>query len=152
MKSLGIGCGVWLLLGVCGGAPLRAQTVVTITPLRFGTVLAGTTEIIPPTDSRAGQFRLDGPRGRTVQISFSLPASLTGSGAAAPLSFTATSGLHNHQNRTAGALAFDPRQGTQFSMPNNQTVYIWIGAQFSPPRAAPAGVYSAVITLSVSFN
>ncbi|HEX2090986.1 MAG TPA: DUF4402 domain-containing protein [Longimicrobiaceae bacterium] len=68
-------------------APLSA---VGVNPLAFGVIIPGTTSVtVLPRTAGGGEWRIQGIRNRkAVDISFTLPASLTGpSGATIPLSF-----------------------------------------------------------------
>lgn len=65
-------------------------TGVGVTPLAFGSIVPGTTSVIVlPRTPSGGEWRLSGVRNRrSISISFSLPAALTGPGGATiPLSF-----------------------------------------------------------------
>lgn len=140
------------LLGVAllaAPTALRAQTVVGLQNLDFGSVIPGVPTIIAPTDAvRAGQFRISGVFLRNVTISFTLPTVMNGPlGATMPIVFG---------NTDAGYSTF-LQANTPFNpnTPYNETVFfnatIVLGGRVSPAPTQRGGAYTANIVMTVIF-
>lgn len=130
---------------------VRAQSVVGIQGLSFGTVIPGVPTTVLQTDAlRAGQFRVSGVLVRNVTITFTLPTVMTRIGAPAatmPLTF-----LNNSAGFTTvfqGNTPFNP------NAPYNETIWfnatITLGGRVSPSPTQLGGNYTANIVMTVIF-
>lgn len=130
---------------------VRAQSVVGIQGLSFGTVIPGVPTTVLQTDAlRAGQFRVSGVLVRNVTITFTLPTVMTRIGAPAatmPLTF-----LNNSAGFTTvfqGNTPFNP------NAPYNETIWfnatITLGGRVSPSPTQLGGNYTASIVMTVIF-
>lgn len=130
---------------------LRAQSVVGIQGLSFGTVIPGVPTTVLQNDAvRAGQFRISGVLVRNVTITFTLPTVMTRIGAPAatmPLTF-----LNNSAGFTTvfqGNTPFNP------NAPYNETIWfnatITLGGRVNPTPTQLGGNYTANIVMTVIF-
>lgn len=132
-------------------AALRAQTVVGIQDLSFGTVIPGVPTTILQTDAvRAGQFRISGVFIRNVTITFTLPTVMTRIGAPAatmPITF-----LNNSAGYTT---VFQANTPFNPNTPYNETVVfnatITLGGRVAPAPTQLGGNYTANIVMTVIF-
>ncbi|HEX5005433.1 MAG TPA: hypothetical protein VFV65_08955 [Gemmatimonadales bacterium] len=143
--------GLGVALAATPGAA-RAQTVVGVQNLAFGTVIPGVPVTIAPTDAvRAGQYRITGLFLATVTVTFTLPTAMNrvGGGASIPLTFLNTSGQ------------WDPAVGatTTFNPNSPYTAFVWLGTTLVSlgGRASPApsqlgGSYTSNIIMTVIIN
>jgi hypothetical protein len=144
-----------VLVALCAAsAHAHAQggslSVQTVSDLSVGTVIAGTSVVITPTDGRAGRFVIQGPPNQMVRLQFALPSAISSGAVTLPITFSSTSAIWSAQNQPATGTPFDPRQDIEIRIPSGRVVYIWLGTQLSPPSAQPAAAYAGPVTLTVS--
>ncbi|HEV2733430.1 MAG TPA: hypothetical protein VGV85_01280 [Longimicrobiaceae bacterium] len=151
---------------------LEAPIVGTgVNPLTFGSISPGTTSVtVLPRTPAGGEWRLSGVRNRkSIAISFTLPAALTGPGGATiPLSFNGNyAGLCEIDNSGQCVLAsyftWNPVTTPTFTdTPERYTpgrkVYaydtysLYIGGRALPPATPRAGSYTGTIGLTLVVN
>ena len=159
-----------LLAAAPSGAPAQTamiNAVANVTPvglsvgytqeLDFGVVVAGVpTTIDPNTSPSAGQFEIHGARNAEIQITMTLPASLTLGASSMPISFGPTSGCERNRDRQNQCSYFDPSVPLVVRIrnqnPPDNHYYVWIGGTVSPAAAQPGGTYSGDITLTAAYT
>jgi len=123
--------------------------------LDFGTeVLPGRTYTVLPGDAtQAGRFGIWGAGLKEVNLTFSLPNNLTGTGDDIPVTFGATSATYApNGDYTSGATSFNPATGATTNLIASGHLYVAIGGEISPPSDQAAGEYTGVITLTVEYT
>jgi hypothetical protein len=137
---------------------VSAQTGVTgIRPLAFGTLLPGVPATVLPTDpSYSGQFNLTGRNNESVQITFTLPSSMSGPGGATlPLTFGAGSAGYSAAGSTGSETSFDPSTTQTVRLTHNAggtgTGSVFLGGTASPSVTQRAGSYLGTVTLTATF-
>ncbi len=137
------------LLSLVAAGPVRAQKapdfgVSPLNNLTFGTVLAGLSATVLPTDATAGELLINAPKDHLVILKLTLPPL-----APAPEMTVTYTGAWANVNIPRRGTAFDPANQQSITMPSGGKVYVWIGGTLVVPQAQPAGPYSGVLTLSV---
>jgi hypothetical protein len=124
--------------------------VVAMRDLSFGTILSGTTTAVSKTSASSAQWRFTGsfPLGGSGVLT--LPTTLTGPGAAIPITFSTTDGQHNSVNNPGGGTSFNPHNPQSIPVLFNGTRYVWLGASLSPPVGQIPGAYSGTVVLTVT--
>lgn len=120
--------------------------------LLFGTVIAGVPARTPPVDgARAGQFALTGPNRSTVELVFSLPATMvSASGATMPLTFGASDAGVSATGAITDQVSFDPRLPYTTSLSKTGRLTVFLGGMVTPSASQRAGGYTATVTLTVA--
>lgn len=151
---------------------LEAPIVGTgVNPLTFGSIAPGTTTVtVLPRTAAGGEWRLTGVRNRkSVAISFTLPASLSGPGGATiPLSFNGNyAGLCEIDNSgqcvVASYVTWNPVTTPTFNDTPERyspgrprytydTYSLYIGGRALPPATPRAGSYTGTIGLTLIVN
>jgi hypothetical protein len=131
---------------------LSPITVTGGNPLAFGNVTPGVAKTVAASSASAGTFSLVGQVNQGINISFTLPATLTGPGAPMPMS--AWTGLFNNVNNQGAAAAFTPsaaaQAGTTSAVGGN--FFVWVGATVTPAAVQTAGAYTGSITMNVVYQ
>ncbi|MDX2193616.1 MAG: DUF4402 domain-containing protein [Gemmatimonadales bacterium] len=123
--------------------------------LNFGAVVPGQTKTILPTDAASGFFLVDGAATTPVNVSFTLPATLTRQGGAEtmPITFGATSASRSAANPPvrAGSTLFNPN--TPITTPTNAVgqLGVFIGGAVTAAANQVAGTYNGQITINVAY-
>ena len=151
MKSLRL---VFVLTAVVG-APLVGQRPISVTgvqSLAFGTLLPGMPTIVARTDAaKSGQFTLTGPHDSQAQLTFTLPAVLTGPGGATlPLTFGASDAGYSQSQNIGGQIGFDPKQSFLITFSGQGRGSVFLGGTARPAPTQRAGAYTATITLNLA--
>lgn len=142
------------LVLLLGGASVAAGQVQAVgqQDLSFGVLVPGVPGVVLPDDAaRRAEWLLTG-RGR-VTVSFVLPTVLQGpNGASIPLVFGATDGMWERQGRGGGRgpQPVDPNTPFSVTVPNRQTVVLYLGGTAAPTLTQAAGTYTATITVIVA--
>ena len=143
-----------ILLPACPPSRLVAQKVLRLSDLTFTRVIAGVPLTIRPSDATAAKFRITPDKGNaTLQVVFSLPASLAGSSPRAtplPISFSASSAIWSENPSISGGTAFDPAAGLSVPVQNRSAIYVWIGGTVQPPSTQAGGDYTGTITVTAT--
>ena len=145
-----------VLLPLAGVASLTAQgrplTVNGRRALNFGTVLPGVPRVVLRTDPvNSGEFNIRGPKFSNVQLTFSLPSTMTGpAGALIPLSFWGSDAGYSATSSIGSQVGFDPQQAFVGQLPNSGRAAVFVGGTALPGTSQRAGSYLATLTLSVT--
>lgn len=136
---------------------VSAFSVFGVDNLEFGTVTAGTSTSIEPSDNQAGRFVID-TGDENVTFTFTLPTELVGisgvaldAGATMPISFGANDGIYNTENDPATGDMFSPVDGvtTPVSGGAEQQLNVFLGGTVDPPSNQESGSYSGEIVITV---
>ena len=151
MKSLRL---VFVLTAVVG-APLVGQRPISVTgvqSLAFGTLLPGMPTIVARTDAaKSGQFTITGPHDSQAQLTFTLPAVLTGPGGATlPLTFGASDAGYSQSQNIGGQIGFDPKQSFLITFSGQGRGSVFLGGTARPAPTQRAGSYTGTITLNLA--
>jgi hypothetical protein len=139
-------------------ATADVQTPLTVTgsqDLNFGTVFPGLNKVVEYTDAaNGGQWDITGEPAAEVALSFTaLPANLVNGPNNLPITYAATDAGHNTTDAPGTATNFDPAVGTTAELHAVAgELYVWIGGTVEPPEDLPAGVYTATVTLDLSYT
>lgn len=151
---VGRGALLALALSLAGARELRAQ-VITATGVRnlaFGNVLPGVPSTVQATDAvRSGQFNITGPILGRVEITFTLPATLSGgTGATMPISFGSMSAGYSANGSVAGQTAFDPRTPFRATLSVLGRGSVFLGGTLAPLGSQAAGSYTGSVIITVA--
>jgi len=151
VKSLRL---VFVLTAVVG-APLVGQRPISVTgvqSLAFGTLLPGMPTIVARTDAaKSGQFTITGPHDSQAQLTFTLPAVLTGPGGATlPLTFGASDAGYSQSQNIGGQIGFDPKQSFLITFSGQGRGSVFLGGTARPAPTQRAGSYTGTITLNLA--
>lgn len=131
---------------IVGVAPLTATTV---NDLNFGSVTAGTPTTVAEIDG--ARFLMTGEPSFPVNVSFALPGTLLGPGAATiPITFSTTDGLLWAPFPTTFT-TFNPNAVFSTSMDGTGALEIGIRGTVSPPALTVSGIYTGTITITVAY-
>ena len=118
--------------------------------LNFGNVFPGIAKAVLATDgTNAGRWDVTGQASSLVNLSFTLPGNLQSGANLLPIAnFT---GGTNTVNNAATAAAITPSLGGSATLSGTGALFVWVGAQVNPAINQPAGVYTASVTLTVTY-
>lgn len=143
-----IACAALLVLG----APVAAGAQVAVLPkqgLTFGTLQAGVTTPVPPTDgARRAELEIVGSGNFTVVVD--APAALvTASGHTLPVSYGPGSGVIRWK-KSNNEFPFEPGQTVTMRIPPGiGGAWVWLGGTAEPAAGQPPGRYEGSITVNV---
>ena len=144
----------WLLGLLAGTAsPVSAQlTIQGDRDLAFGIVIQGVPSSVSPNDPvKSGKLEFTSVIGKTVQISFTLPARLNGpAGATMPISFGATDAVATGTAPSSIPVTFDPRTSPTFRLVTSARILVFLGGRVTPAAGQRTGAYSNVVTMTVT--
>jgi hypothetical protein len=141
-----------------------------VRPMNFGTVVPGTTTTVAPQTPQGAEFHIGGLLGRkSVDITLTLPASLSGPGGATiPLSFAGANAAACELDalgvcQTASLVSWDPvAKPTTRVRPTkfgpgpkvfvNDQLALYLGASVSPAASQRPGHYAASATVLIVAN
>jgi hypothetical protein len=137
-------------------APLSAQRRIRVTSVRslvFGTVFPGIRRTVLRTDPlNSGRLDIRANRRSQIQLTFTLPAVLTGpAGATMPLSFGGNDGGFSTTSSVASQVGFDPRVPYVTRMGNQRRAAVFLGGAVNPLALQRAGSYTGTVTLTVVY-
>ena len=155
-----------LALAVIGAAAAQAQTnnatisatatvqtpinVLGAQALAFGNVFPGVNKAVPATDlTNAGRFDVTGQLSTPVNLSFSLPATLSSGANTMPID--TYTGVHALNSAQTGGVAFNPVTGASPTLSGTGGLFVWIGARVVPATNQAQGVYTANVTMTVVY-
>lgn len=139
-------------------ATARVVTPIALTAgadLNLGAILAGGTSTVPASDANSGEFVVSGASGAGIDLDWNLPTTLANGGGNF-LEITNYSVIRGNAATRATAISDNYPTGglvqaTDVLGAGNYNIFI--GAQVDDLAALePAGLYSAVIDLTVSYN
>ena len=133
-----------------GGRPIRARGMRS---LSFGPVLPGVPRSVTRTDAvNSGEFEVTGRRLSTVQLSFTLPSSMTGPlGASLPLTFGGNDAGYSVTQSVTSQIGFDPRVAFLAVLSRNGRGSVFMGGTARPLPSQRPGTYTGTITLTVAY-
>ena len=133
------------------GRPLRVDMRQTLT---FGNVLPGVPNAVRPTDAAASaQFDISGAKGSQVELTFTLPTSMSGPGGVAiPLVFGPASAGISATGSAADQVAADPRGRLYLTLSHNGRAFVNLGGTLLPGAQQRAGAYTAPIILTAAYT
>jgi uncharacterized protein DUF4402 len=150
--------GALMAMALClaGATELRAQAIRSATGIRdlgFGSVLPGVPTTVHPTDvARSGQFEITGEINDPIEITFSLPAVLSGPGGTTmPVSFGTMSAGFSASGAITNQVFFDPRVPFRVNLSSTGLGTGFLGGTLSPSGTQPAGSYSGFVSITVAF-
>lgn len=131
---------------IVGIAPL---TAATLNDLDFGSVAAGGIGTVADVDG--ARFLITGEPSFPVNVTFTLPSTLTGPAAATiPITFGPTDGLIWAPFPTTST-SFDPTAVFATNMDGSGLLEIGLKGTVSPPGGTVSGVYTGSITVTVAY-
>lgn len=132
-------------------AVLQQPIVVTKnSDLAFGDVFPGLSKTIAVTDAGAASFGIAGQASANVNLTFTLPSTLTSG--ANTLTVSTWTGIYNTTNSSASGTTFTPStSATSTTLSGTGALYVFVGATVSPPVTQAAGTYSGTMTLTVVY-
>jgi len=156
MKTL-----TWLVIGTALlvatvppalGAQGKPLNVTGVRSLTFGVVFPGVPRVVLRTDAaNAGQFDIGHAKFSPIQITFALPAVMTGpAGATMPLVFGANDAGYSSPETITSQVGFDPRVPYATALDKNGRAAVFIGGRAQPLSSQRAGNYTATITMTVT--
>jgi hypothetical protein len=129
----------------------EVATAITVSPVQdldLGDVFPGTTTTVTADHGSSGEFLITGGADGGVDITMTLPATLTSGANSMPITFTAAAGADR-----GSAAGFDPAALYQGRLAaSNGELRVFLGAQVNVPAAQPAGSYSGVVQLTATYN
>ena len=131
---------------------LQAITVTGAADLDFGSVLPGVQYVVQASSgANAGRFDLTGVPSANMNISFTLPATLTGPGA--PITVSNWSGCWNPTAvGQAGCAGFTPSGGaTPTTFNGSGLMSVYLGAEITPASLQTAGLYQGSVRLDAIY-
>ena len=128
----------------------QAMTVTGARNLDFGNVFPGVASTIGVTAATSGRFDLTGQASGNVNLTFTLPATLTSGGNNLPIG--TWDGCTNPTNTTAGCTSFTPSAAASPSAFSGAgALFVWVGATVSPAANQAAGSYLGTVTLTAAY-
>lgn len=119
--------------------------------LSFGLTYPTLTVDIPVTNSNSAQFYIYTNAKKNLYITFALPSYLTSAGKPnIPITFDQNhTSYRKTTNNPVGSTYFNPFTVLTISGVTDRNVfYVWIGGIVTVPSGAPAGTYTATITIT----
>ena len=118
--------------------------------LAFGNVFPGVNKAIPVTDPNSGRWDVVGQANANVQLTFTLPATLSDGTNTMPIASYAAH--HNTSNSPSGGTSFTPSGApTNAVLSGTGALWVFIGATVSPATNQPAGSYSGSLSMTVVY-
>ncbi len=132
--------------------PLSVST--DLRALDFGDVFPGVSKAVTFGDADSGKWQIAGAAGAEVQMSFTLPLSLSDGGVnTLPISFGATDAAYFDSDAVGSAVAFDPNAGSTENLEGTAgDGFVWLGGTVNPAGNQAAGSYSATVSLDVVYT
>lgn len=134
------------------GAQGKPLNVTGTRGLTFGTVFPGVPRVVLRTDgANSGQFDIGYAKFSPIQITFTLPAAMTGpAGATMPLVFGANDAGYSSPETITSQVGFDPRTAFATALDKNGRAIVFLGGSAQPTPSQRAGNYTATITMTVT--
>jgi len=134
------------------GAQGKPLNVTGVRGLTFGVVFPGVPRVVLRTDAaNAGQFDIGHAKFSPIQITFTLPAVMSGpAGATMPLVFGANDGGYSSPETITSQVGFDPRVAFATALDKNGRAAVFLGGRAQPAPSQRAGNYTATITMTIT--
>lgn len=121
--------------------------------LDFGNVFPGVPASVLYSDATAGKWQVNGILNAEVDLTFTLPGTLTNGPNNMPISFGANDAAWNTADVVGAATSFDPAVGATDRLDAaTGDMFVWIGGTVSPAGNQVAGVYTGTITLDATYT
>jgi spore coat protein U-like protein len=127
---------------------LQPLSAVGTQPLDFGNVFPGVSSTVLPTDVNAGRFDVAGENNAEIDIDFTLPTTLDGTGGTIPIAFESNSAAWV---AGGGPFDFDPNTGTTQNLDAGSMIVL-LGGTVDPAFDQTAGVYTNTVTMTVAYT
>lgn len=128
---------------------LQPLSAVGTDDLDFGSVFPGVSSTVLPSDVSAGRFDIAGESNAEIDINFTLPTTLNGSGSTTiPISFGTTSAAWV---AGGGPFPFDPNTGTTQNLDAGSMI-VFLGGTVDPAFDQAAGMYTNTVTMTVAYT
>jgi uncharacterized protein DUF4402 len=153
------------LASLCSAAAAQAQnnasatvtatvqqpiTVTKNNDLSFGSVLPGIDKSIAVTAGGAAKFTVAGQASTPVNLTFTIPATITSSGN--NLALANWTGHYATTDVTSGGTTFTPSaSATSATLSGSGALYVYVGATAQPTSSQPAGSYTGSMTMTVVY-
>ena len=125
-------------------------TVTKASDLVFGTLFPGLAKTVGVSDAGAAAFAIQGQAGGNVNVTFSLPSSITSGGASLPI--TNWTARRNGANLPTAGIDFIPgASATSAVLGTAGFLYVFLGATAQPSASQPAGSYNGTATMTVVY-
>lgn len=132
----------------------QAQTPLSVRPvqdLQFGFLIPGVATTVDALQlSRSGQLQLQATIGTTLEIRFTLPTMLFGTGPKLPVSFGSTSAGVSASSAPTDLVRFDPALPTRFKFTTTDRATIFLGGTANPHRNQRTGAYAAPVIVTIT--
>lgn len=140
--------------GLDGQGPSQVLGITGRQDLDFGVVFLGMPNTVSRFDAgRSGQFVVDGAKTAQVRVDFVLPTNLVSAlGDQIPLVFGAGDGGYSTTPSIKRSQAFDPVAPLITTLHRNGRLYLFLGGTANPAAQQRAGLYSATISVTVSYT
>lgn len=129
------------------------QQPITVTKnadLSFGNVFPGVDKSVAVTAAGAAKFTVAGQASTPVNLTFSLPATITSGGN--NLTLASWTGHHSTLDVTTGGTTFTPSaSATSATLSLTGALYVYVGATAQPTTTQAAGSYSGSMTMTVVY-
>jgi Domain of unknown function (DUF4402) len=129
------------------------QQPITVTKnndLSFGSVLPGIDKSIAVTAGGAAKFTVAGQASTPVNLTFTIPATITSSGN--NLTLANWTGHYATTDVTSGGTTFTPSaSATSATLSGSGALYVYVGATAQPTSSQPAGSYTGSMTMTVVY-
>jgi len=118
--------------------------------LGFGNVFPGINKAIPVTDPNSGRWDVVGQANANVQLTFTLPATLSDGANTMPIA--SYDAHHNTSNSPSGGTNFTPSGApTSAALSGTGALWVFIGATVSPATNQAAGSYTGSLSMTVVY-
>jgi len=125
-------------------------TVSKTNDLTFGNVFPGLSASIPVTSSSAAAFSIQGQAGANVNLTFTLPSTLSSGGNTLPVANWVA--RRNTTNSSASGTDFTPSSSaTAAVLSGTGALYVFVGATAQPTVSQAAGTYTGTATMTVVY-
>ena len=132
---------------------VSALSISKVADLDFGTIGAGAGNVTlnpkSPTGAQvAGEFKVSGQGNTPINVSYSAPSILTGTGG--NINFTSPNVVGSDTTIVSGATGVNT--GTQVTIgPSTNEYLFWVGGTISVPSGTAAGTYTGTFTIDVNY-
>jgi hypothetical protein len=129
------------------------QQPITVTKnndLSFGSVFPGVDKTIAFTAGGAAKFTVAGQASTPINMTFTIPASISSSGNT--LALASWAGHYATTDVTSGGTTFTPSaSATGATLSGSGALYVYVGATVQPTLTQAAGSYSGSMTMTVVY-
>ena len=125
-------------------------TVTKNSDLSFGSVFPGLDKSIAVTAGGAAKFTVSGQASTAVNLTFSLPSTITSGGNS--MTVGTWVGHFSGTDQTTGGTAFTPgASATAATLSGTGALFVYVGATVQPTVSQASGSYSGSMTMTVVY-